>query len=449
MATSSSNNRGSWNSKLGFIMAAAGSAIGLGNIWRFPTEAASNGGGAFLIVYLFCCFLIGFPIMVAEFSIGRSTQKNPVGAFRTLSKNKFFPLVGIWGVICGIMILSFYTILAGWTFSHAFAEIFTFMDMPGVAATLSDTGDGYTNAFFAVLFMIATISIVRGGVSDGIERATKLMMPLLVIILLILAIFVMFQPGASEGLKAYLNPDFSLINSDVILAALGQAFFSLSLGMGTLIAYGSYLNKKVNVVEAAGYITVFDIGVAFLSGLLILPAISLAQSQGVEVYDAAGALIAGPALIFQVLPQLFSQMGGLIGVLFGFSFFAVLSLAALTSTISLLEVPTSYIIDEYHVTRKKAATSVGLFILLITLIISFNVGLIDVIDFVFSVIGLPLGGLLICIFIGYFWKTQKALQEVRHGYDNVQNTLFARIWPVLIKYVCPLIIILVLVQSIF
>lgn len=448
MPTSPSNIRGTWNSKLGFILAAAGSAIGLGNIWRFPTEAASNGGGAFLIVYLFCCFLIGFPLMIAEFSLGRSTQKNPVGAFRTLSRNRFFPLAGMWGVICGVMILSFYTILAGWTFSHAFAQIFTYVDMPDVASVLSNTGSGYGNAFFAILFMAGTISIVRGGVSDGIERATKLMMPLLVIILLILAIFVVFQPGASEGLRAYLNPDFSLINSDVILAALGQAFFSLSLGMGTLIAYGSYLNKKVNVVQAAGYITLFDISIAFFAGLLILPAISLAQSQGVQVFDVAGELIAGPALIFQVLPELFAQMGGLIGVLFGFSFFAVLSLAALTSTISLLEVPTSFVIDEFNVARKKAATYVGLFVLILSLIISFNVGLIDIIDYIFSTIGLPIGGLFICIFVGYFWKPENALQEVKYGFESYHFDRFAKIWPVLIKYICPLIIILVLAQSI-
>lgn len=448
MDTPTSINRGSWNSKLGFIMAAAGSAIGLGNIWRFPTEAASNGGGAFLIVYLFCCFIIGFPIMVAELSIGRSSQKNPVGAFRALTSNKFFPLVGVWGVLCGVMILSFYTILAGWTFTHAFAEIFTFMDMPNVATFLSDTSDGVTNAVFATLFMAATISIVRGGVSDGIERATKLMMPLLVIILLILAIFVMFQPGASEGLKAYLNPDFSLITSDVVLAALGQAFFSLSLGMGALIAYGSYLNKRENIAGAAGYVTIFDISIAFFAGLLILPAISLAQEQGVEVYDAAGELIAGPTLIFQILPELFSHMGGLIGMLFGFSFFAVLSLAALTSTISLLEVPTSFMIDEYRISRKKAATGVGLFILVITLIISFNVGLIDIIDFTFSVIGLPLGGLLICIFVGYFWKPDHAIKEIKSGFNTVESSLFAKVWPILVKYICPIIIILILAQSI-
>lgn len=429
-------------------MAAAGSAIGLGNIWRFPTEAASNGGGAFLIVYLVCCFLIGFPIMIAEFSLGRNTQKNPVGAYKSLSNNRFFKLVGVWGVICGVMILSFYTILAGWTFSHALAEIFTFAGMPGVASFLSDTNDGFTNAFFATLFMVATIMIVRGGISNGIERATKLMLPLLAIILVILAIFVMFQPGATEGLRSYLRPDFSLIDSSVIMAALGQAFFSLSLGMGTLVAYGSYLNKKVNVVGAAASITAIDMSVAFFAGLLILPTISLAQGQGLEVYDAAGSLIAGPALIFQVLPQLFSQIGGVVGVLFGFSFFGVLSLAALTSTISLLEVPTSYIIDEHNIPRKKATTSVGLGVLIISLIISFNIGLIDLIDYIFSVIGLPIGGLFICIFIGYFWKTQNALKEIRHGFDHVEETWFYKIWPLFIKYICPVIIILVLLQSI-
>lgn len=448
METSSSISRGTWNSKFGFILAAAGSAVGLGNIWRFPTEAASNGGAAFLIVYLVCCFLIGFPIMIAELSIGRSSQKNPVGAFKALSSNRFFPWVGIWGVLCGVMILSFYTVIAGWTFSHVFVGIFNFAGMESTATLLADFGNGYVNAIFAIFFMATTIAIIRGGVSEGIERATKLMMPLLVLILLVMTAFVIFQPGATEGLRIYLMPDFSMITTDLILAALGQAFFSLSLGMGALITYGSYLSKKENIVEAAGYVTLSDVGIAFLAGLLIMPTVYLAQAQGVEIFDANGNFLAGPALIFQILPELFAQMGGILGLIFGVSFFFLLSLAALTSTISLLEVPTSYVIDEHGIRRKKAALYVGLSVLVISLIISFNTALINTVDFIFSVIGLPLGGLLICIFIGYFWKTKSAVEEMKNGFKDIRDSWFTMLWSVFIKFVCPVLIILILVQTI-
>ncbi|PWN07114.1 sodium-dependent transporter [Rhodohalobacter mucosus] len=449
MATTSADNRGTWNSKFGFILAAAGSAVGLGNIWRFPTEAASNGGAAFLIIYLICCFLIGFPIMIAELSIGRNSQKNPVGAFKSLSNNKFFPLVGMWGILCGVMILSFYTIIAGWTFSYVFVEIFTFTGMNEAAAFIGDFNNGFVNAIFAILFMGCTIGIIRGGVSEGIERATKLMMPLLVLILIIMTVYVLFQPGAQEGIRAYLLPDFSKITTGLVLAALGQAFFSLSLGMGALITYGSYLSKKENIVEAAGYVTISDVGIAFLAGLLIMPSIFLAQSQGVVIYNEAGDFLAGPSLIFQILPELFSQMGGILGLVFGVSFFFLLSLAALTSTVSLLEVPTSYVIDEHGVRRKKAALGVGLSVLAVSLIISFNTSLIDHIDYIFSTVGLPLGGLLICIFVGYYWKTTSAIDEIKNGFKDAADSWFTTAWSVFIKFICPVLILIILIRTIF
>lgn len=449
MADTPTTHRGNWDSKLGFILAAAGSAVGLGNIWRFPTEAASNGGAAFLLIYLGCCFLIGFPVMVAEMSIGRSSKKNPVGAFRSLSSNKFFPLVGIWGVLCGVMILSFYTVIAGWTFSHVFVEIFVYAGMQDSANFLADFENGYVNAVFAIVFMICTIGIIQGGVSNGIERATKFMMPLLLLILIIMTGYVLFQPGAGEGLEIYLYPDFSMIDMELILAAMGQAFFSLSLGMGAIITYGSYLGKKENIAEAAGFVTLADVGIAFLAGLLILPTIYMAQAEGVQIFDADGDFLAGPALIFQLLPELFAQMGGITGLLFGVLFFSLLSIAALTSTISLLEVPVSYVIDEHKIKRKNAALYVGVGILIISLIISFNTALIDKIDFTFSVIGLPLGGLLICVFIGYVWKTENAIEEMRNGYDNIKDSFFAKAWSVFIKFVCPLIILIILIQTIY
>lgn len=449
MSAIDSNSRGAWNSKLGFILAAAGSAVGLGNIWRFPTEVASNGGAAFLIIYLLCCFLVGFPVMMAELSIGRKTRKNPVGAFKALSNNKIYPLIGMWGVLCGVMILSFYLVIAGWTVSYIFEEIFFYFGMTDWAAFIADTGNGVLNAIFAVLFMGATVSIVIGGVSDGIERATKLMMPLLILILVVMIGYSLTQPGSGVGLSEYLNPDFSQITPNLVFAAMGQAFFSLSLGMGALITYGSYLSTKENIPEAAAYVTFADVGIAFLAGLLIMPAMYMAQAQGVPIFDDSGNLIAGVALIFQVLPELFHNMGGVLGLFFGATFFFLLSMAALTSTISLLEVPVSYAIDEHKISRKKAALIVGGSILFISLIISFQTSLIGTIDLIFSQVGLPLGGIMICLFLGYVWKVDNALGEMENGYQGISQSMLAKVWRFLIMIFCPIVILYNLISTLF
>lgn len=436
MADILSTDRGSWNSKLGFILAAAGSAVGLGNIWAFPTKVATEGGAAYLIVYLLCTFAIGFPVMAAEIAIGRKSGKNPVGAFRHISNNKFFPLVGLWGVICGVMILSFYTVIAGWAFGFAFEEIFYFFGWEPAANWLTDTNNGLKNAIIAAVFMLGTIKIITGGVSEGIERATKAMMPLLIGIIVVMIIYVLFQPGSSEGVRAYLLPDFSRINTGLIFSAMGQAFFSLSLGMGALITYGSYLNKKENIPQAAAFVTLADVGIAFLAGLLIVPAMYLAQSQGINI-SAGGSLASSTDLVFQILPALFHTIGGGVGMLLGVTFFLLLSIAALTSTISLLEVPVSYVIDEFGVRRKKAAWSVGSGIFAISATVAFFPVLIGWFDYLFSSIGLPLGGFLICIFVGYFWKTENAINEMEYGFAGIKQTLFSKVWPVFIKYICP------------
>lgn len=449
MAVTDTNTRGTWNTKLGFILAAAGSAVGLGNIWRFPTEAASNGGGAFLIIYLICCFIIGFPVMMAELSIGRNTRKNPVGAFKALAGgNKLYPLIGIWGVLCGIMILSYYTVIAGWTVSYIFEELFFFMGFENWAIWIADTENGLLNTLFSILFMGATISIIVGGVADGIERATKTMMPMLIVILVVLIAYVISQPSSSEGLELYLMPDFSSITPTLIFAAMGQAFFSLSLGMGALITYGSYLNKKENIPQAAALVTFTDIGVAFLAGLLILPAMFMAQAQGVPIFEN-GAFIAGSDLIFEVLPALFHELGGFFGFIFGIAFFILLSVAALTSTISLLEVPVSYAIDEHNIPRKKAALSIGLGILAISLVIGFYLPLIDTLDLIFSQIGLPLGGIMICLFLGYVWKTQNAMEELESGNPGFSHSIVGKSWKLFIMIICPLVILFNLLRALF
>lgn len=436
MAGTTTTDRGSWNSKLGFILAAAGSAVGLGNIWAFPTKVATQGGAAYLIIYLLCTFAIGFPVMAAEIAIGRKSGKNPVGAFKAITSNKFFPLVGLWGVICGVMILSFYTVIAGWAFGFAFKEIFYYFGMAGAAEWLTDTGNGFKNALIATVFMLGTIKIITGGVSDGIERATKAMMPLLISIIVIMIIYVLLQPGSAEGVRTYLLPDFSKINAELIFSAMGQAFFSLSLGMGALITYGSYLNKKENIPQAAAFVTLADVGIAFLAGLLIVPAMYLAQSQGINI-NAGGSLASSTDLVFQILPALFHTIGGGVGMLLGVTFFLLLSIAALTSTISLLEVPVSYVIDEFEVKRKKAAWTVGLGILAVSICVAFFPVLIGWFDYLFSSIGLPLGGFLICMFVGYVWTTDNAINEMEYGFAGIKQTLFSKVWPIFIKFICP------------
>ena len=440
VSTDSTSSRGSWNSKIGFIFAAAGSAVGLGNIWAFPAKVADNGGAVFLIVYLLCCLIIGFPVMVGELVLGRSTKKNPVGAFKALSKHWFPPLIGFWGILCGVMILSFYLVVAGWTAGYVFEEAMFFAGQEDLAAWFGDLNNGPKNALFSVLFMIATITIITGGVSNGIEKATKAMMPALLVILLVMIGYVLTLPGASEGVEVYLKPNPSDLTGSVIFSALGQSFFSLSLGMGCLITYGSYMSRKQNLAESAFYVTLTDFSVAFLAGFLVIPAMFVAQGQGIPIYNEAGNLVAGGQLVFQVLPAMFHSMESGAGVIAGVAFFVLLGLAALTSTISLLEVPVAYAVDEHGMSRKKAAIGIGSLIAVFAVIISFNVGLIDLLATSFNDVGLPLGGFMICVFLGYVWKTQNALLELEHGFEGIHTSWFKPVWVVFIRYICPLLI---------
>lgn len=449
MNKDATESRGNWNSKLGFIFAAAGSAVGLGNIWAFPAKVADNGGAIFLIVYFVCCLIIGFPVMIGELTLGRHTKKNPVGAFKALSNHWFSPLIGFWGLICGVMILSFYLVVAGWTAGYVMEEFMFFMGQPEWAVWFGDLTNGPKNAIFSVLFMLATILIITAGVSNGIEKATKLMMPALLFILVAMIGYVITLPGAMEGVITYLKPDFSELTGSVVFSALGQSFFSLSLGMGALITYGSYISRKQNIVESAMYVTLTDFSVAFLAGFLVIPAMFVAQNSGITIFNEQGNLVAGGQLVFQVLPAMFHSMESAAGVTAGVMFFVLLGLAALTSTISLLEVPVSYVVDEHGVSRKKAAWGVGLVVLMFSLVISFNIGLIDFLSTSFNDVGLPLGGFMISIFLGYVWTTQKALLELEDGYPGLQSSWFKPVWVVFIKYICPLLIGAVLISTIY
>ncbi|MBN2365543.1 MAG: sodium-dependent transporter, partial [Calditrichaeota bacterium] len=340
--SSNTNDRGEWSSKIGFVLAAAGSAIGLGNIWRFPYVTGLNGGAAFVFVYLICIFIIGLPYLYAELVLGRFMQKNPVGAIHSLKPGSAWILVGGLGIVTGLFILSYYAVIAGWTFGYIFKML-----IPNTVTF----GEFVANPLLVIglfaFFVFITVAVVHGGVQGGIEKWSKILMPVLFFLLVVLIIYSNFLPGSGKGLSFYLKPDFSKINGQVILAALGQAFFSLSLGMGLMVTYGSYISKDDNLISSGFYVALADTAIAIMAGLIIFPAL-FAMGQNPE---------AGPGLVFNVFPAIFGSMP--LGTLVGVIFFILLSIAALTSTISLLEVPTAYLVDEKGLARKISVWLVG------------------------------------------------------------------------------------------
>ncbi len=443
--------RAEFSSRLGFLLAASGSAVGLGNIWGFPTQTASNGGAAFLLIYLVMAFSLAYPALMAELIIGRHARANAVTALRSLSDNpltRFFGgLTGYAGILTAILILSFYSIVAGWMVAHFLSAIFQALGMMSLVDWLTGFSV-HRNAIFTLVFMLFTTLIVSGGVRKGIERWSTLLMPLLLVILLLLIAYVFTQEGAMQGLKVYLLPDFSrVIDIQLVIRALGQAFFSLSLGVGTMLIYGSYVSKQENLASLGRSVTLIDIGIAVMAGLLVLPAMYVAQHNGVQIFDAAGKLISEDTLIFTVLPALFEQMGA-IGLLISFAFFILMTIAAVTSSISLLEVPVAYVMENHRTTRKHTAFMVGGLVTLISLLITFNFktlfGLTIQITTRYSE---PLIGLLFCVFAGWVWQRNQVLQEIKSGFDNAENSLFWKVWPFYIRYVCPLAILAVFGHS--
>ncbi len=439
----SPGDRGSWGSRLGFILAAAGSAVGLGNIWGFPTKVGQGGGAAFVIVYLVCVMLVCAPIMIAELALGRGSQRDPVGAYKFFRPGSKWWVVGALGVMAGVGILSFYSVIAGWTVAYIW-----FTASGSVGATSSEietffgafTANGTLNIFLTFGFLAVTAASILTGVRSGIERVTKALMPTLLALLVLLAVRAITLPGAAEGLAYYLRPDFSkILDVGVLSAALGQAFFSLSLGMGAMITYGSYLSKKESIAQGALWVIALDTTIALLAGLIIFP-----SGFSIEGFDPSAS---GPGLIFTVLPQLFSTLPG--GALFGTAFFILLAMAALTSTISLLEVPVSHFIDEYHWPRKKAVLVIatGTFLLAIpsalgngavSSLSNFSAGLggnfLGLMAMLWNNYALPVGGFLTAVFVGYVWKTESAMEELL-----ANNTWFPypRFWGALIRFVAP------------
>ena len=438
--------RGSFNSRLGFILAASGSAVGLGNIWKFPFEVSNGGGAAFLIMYLMFCFILCFPVIVSEIAIGRNTKKNAIGAFNEMGKREW-NFIGKMGVLCGVLILSFYTIVAGWVLGYV-------VEMVNGNFSISDNFGYYVNdtnnvLFYSVLFMVVTAFIVSKGVEKGIEKAAKILMPSLFIIILLLIVYALTLPNSIDGIIFYLVPDFSQINLTVAGNALGQAFFSLSLGMGMLITYGSYIDKDNNIINSAALITLTDVGIAFLAGLIIFPFVF---SSGIETEG-------GPGLIFQVFPKIFEGLGPITGTVIGSTFFILLSFAAITSTVSLLEVPVSYLVDEYKIERKYSVWIVAFIILLIGIPSALSQGKItffsefityfgndkpiDFMQFIIDVSNdtlLPFGGFLITIYVSFVWKKRNLSEEISKGNPNYKGSLIEKYINFSIAYVCPLIL---------
>jgi NSS family neurotransmitter:Na+ symporter len=434
--------REQWRSSFGFILAAAGSAIGLGNIWRFPYVAGQSGGGAFVVVYLGCVALICLPYLFAELALGRHTQKNPVGAIRAIRGRTPWVLVGGLGVLTGVCILSYYAVIAGWAFGYIFKSVIA-PALPHGAFTASVA----IEVPLLAVFLVLTALVVAGGVEHGIERWSKILMPLLLVLMLLVIVRGLTLPGASAGLEFYLKPDFSKVTGRTVLAALGQAFYSLSLGMGAMITYGSYLPRSSNLRECGGAVAVFDTLIALLAGFMIFPALFALGK------DPAS----GPTLIFVVLPEIFEHMP--LGRLVAVVFFGLLSIAALTSTVSLLEVVVSYFVDERRWSRRKAVWIVVVFAFVIGLPSALSQGAVGalgdltlfgnptflyIMDFIFGNISLAIGGLLLSIFVGWIWGAHRAGQEIREG--SGMTLTGVRLWGFFIRWVCPVVIFIVLLN---
>jgi NSS family neurotransmitter:Na+ symporter len=443
--------RGEFSSRLAFIFAASGSAVGLGNIWGFPTNAAENGGAAFVLIYLILAFLLAYPAMMAELIIGRHTRSNMVSALQSISPGQTAKtvgkLVGIGGMVTAGLILSFYSIVAGWMLAFMLEPITAVLGLADVSQWLTDFSL-VRNIGFAAVFVLLTVFIISAGVEQGIEKWSSRLMPSLFLLMGGLILYVLTQEGAMEGLRHYLVPDFSQItNPKLIVSAMGQAFFSMSLGVGTMLVYGSYIRADENLPVVGALVTLTDTSVAFLAGLLVLPAIFVAQNLGVTIYAESGALIAGPDLIFQVLPALFEGMGAT-GLLVGFAFFVLMSIAAVTSSISMLEVPVSYAVEAHQINRHKATWLVGLLVFGISTIICLNFE--SLFGFVITMTterAQPLLSMMLCIFAGWIFYRNSILQELKSGSPDVEQGLFWKVWPVYVKFFCPALILLTFAQG--
>lgn len=438
--------RSSFTGKLGFVLATAGSAVGLGNIWRFPYLAAQHGGGIFLLVYLVLALTFGFALMCAEIAIGRKTGVSAIGAYKKLDKR--FSFMGILASIVPIIILPYYSVIGGWIIKYL--TVFVTGNMAEAAQ------DGFFDAFISaptepigwfLIYLALTALVVLFGVEKGIEKVSKIMMPILVVLTVFIAVYSLFMPGAIDGLLYYITPDFSKFSGTTVLAAMGQLFYSMSLAMGIMITYGSYMKKDVNLESSVKQIELFDTGIAFFAGLMIIPAV-FSFSGGDEA-----ALGKGPGLMFVTLPKVFESMTG--GSIIGTVFFILVLFAALTSSISLMETVVSIFMDKFGWSRK--ATCIGVFIGCILLglpsclgygalsdVTVFGMAFLDFFDFISNSVLMPIVALVTCIIVGYVIKPKALIEEIEQGGKFKRKTLFT----VVIKYFAPVCIVGILIFSI-
>ena len=431
--------RVTFGSKIGVILATVGCAVGLGSIWRFPYMVGENGGGAFLLVFLICTALLGLPIMITEFFIGRHSRSNAAGAFKKLAPGTQWKWIGYNGVLAAFLILGFYSVVSGWTLEYIWQALSGSLDGKTTEEFTTDfrafSSSVVRPIVWTVVFVGLTHFIIASGVEKGIERASKVMMPALFFILIALCIRSVTLPGMEEGLAFFLEPDFSKITSSVVLSAMGQTFFSMSIGMGCLITYSSYFGKETNLQATAIQVIVLNTLVAVLAGIMVFPAVF---SFGIEP-------TAGPELVFITLPNIFEQLP--FGSLWSLVFFVLLALAALTSTISLHEVATAYIHEEYHLTRHQAAWVVSIGVSILGAIASLSFGVLreytigeliifDALDYLTAKIMMPLGGMFICIFVGTRIE-KRILKEELTNHGTIPFYFF-RTYAFVVKYIAPI-----------
>ncbi len=438
--------RGAFTGKIGFVLAAAGSAVGLGNIWRFPYLAAKYGGGIFLLVYIILAVTFGFALMAGEIALGRKTGLSAISAFKAL--NKKYTFIGYLAALVPAIILPYYSVIGGWVMKY----LVTFIS-GGAAASAEDAFFGnfisaiVEPAGWFFLFIAITAVIVLFGVEKGVEKVSKVMMPILVVLSILIAVYALFMPGAIEGVKYYILPDFSKFSVTTVLAAMSQLFYSMSLAMGIMITYGSYMKKDVNLEASVRQIEIFDTGIAFLAGLMIIPAVFVFSGGTPE------ALGKGPSLMFETLPKVFKSMAG--GAFIGSTFFILVLFAALTSSISLMETVVSIFCDKFKMGRKSACLAVFVISVLLGLPSSLGYSVwkevkimgmqfLDLFDFLSNSVLMPIVAFLTCIFIGYVIKPKTLIEEVEISSEFRNKKLFS----VVIKYIAPICIILIMVSSV-
>ncbi len=443
----SATTRDSFHSRLGFVLASAGAAIGLGNIWGFPTQVANNGGGAFLLVYLVVTVLLALPALYAEVYIGNQMQTNPVAALKKACGERFGKMgesAGIIGLIGALMMLSFYTIVAGWMLAHSLSPLAQVLGSTEISTWLASSST-LRNVIFTPIFIVLTAAIVHQGVHAGIERWSSRLMPLLLVMLLALIIYILQQEGAMQGVRTYLIPDFSQItDANLIIAAMGQSFFSLAIGVGAMMVYGSYMKKDQDIGKLVLSIAALDTFIAFIAGLLIIPALFVALHHGQQVFEN-GKLIGQGQLIFQILPSLFSSFG-FIGLLVTFALFTLLSIAALTSTISSTEVVVAYLVEAKNMSRKYATNGVSLLVLVASMLIIINFeALFGLVIQLLTTVLQPLMSLFYFIVVGWIWQRGNKITAIAQQQNNRKLQLFG----FYLRYICPALIVIVFIHLAF